>query len=451
MARPDGHAPTRSPPPADAALRSFGSCSFDEPVQRPRSAGTACRVMSRPTTIRSLRSFVDVRPRVAFSDPEPALRRVSAARPAAAARRRRHRRIRPRSGGAGTPRPARRSRRWPRRAALRSLVAQRLHGPGPHGLDAVREHDQSAAAARRAATTRRCTLCGAKPWCRWPTSRCCCRSRSATTPISTRRASTPRTSARCSAARTTRCMPNWLHLPVAYHGRASSVVVSGTDLHRPLRADEGRRRRRTRRSARAGPSISSWRWASSSARATRSASRSRSTQAAEHMFGMVLVNDWSARDIQKWEYVPLGPFLAKNFGTSISPWVVTLDALEPFRVAGPPQDPPPLPYLQTDGRLGLRHSTGSRAADRGDGEPHAHLPLELRAPVLELLPAGGPSHGQRLQPAARRPAGLRHHQRADARFARLPAGTDLEGHASRSRLPGGETRRVSRKTATASR
>ena len=71
--------------------------------------------------------------------------------------------------------------------------------------------------------------------------------------------------------------------------------------------------------------------------------------AAEHVFGMVLVNDWSARDIQKWEYVPLGPFLAKSFGTSLSPWVVTLDALEPFRVAGPVQDPAPLDYLRTTG------------------------------------------------------------------------------------------------------
>src|SRR5947209_7831584 len=71
--------------------------------------------------------------------------------------------------------------------------------------------------------------------------------------------------------------------------------------------------------------------------------------AAEHIFGMVLVNDWSARDIQAWEYVPLGPFLAKNFATSISPWIVTLEALEPFRTAGPVQDPPPFPYLQTAG------------------------------------------------------------------------------------------------------
>ena len=95
--------------------------------------------------------------------------------------------------------------------------------------------------------------------------------------------------------------------------------------------------------------ISSWKWASSSVPATRSASPFPISEAREHIFGLVLVNDWSARDIQKWEYVPLGPFLAKNFGTSISPWIVTLDALEPFRVAGPVQDPPPLPYLQTIG------------------------------------------------------------------------------------------------------
>jgi fumarylacetoacetase len=70
-------------------------------------------------------------------------------------------------------------------------------------------------------------------------------------------------------------------------------------------------------------------------------------EAADHIFGMVLVNDWSARDIQRWEYVPLGPFLAKNFGTSISPWIVTLEALLPFRAAGPKQDPEPLPYLRS--------------------------------------------------------------------------------------------------------
>src|SRR5205823_7207940 len=72
-------------------------------------------------------------------------------------------------------------------------------------------------------------------------------------------------------------------------------------------------------------------------------------RALDHVFGLVLVNDWSARDIQGWEYVPLGPFLAKNFGTSVSPWVVPLEALEPFRTAGPAQDPEPLPYLRSPG------------------------------------------------------------------------------------------------------
>jgi fumarylacetoacetase len=76
-------------------------------------------------------------------------------------------------------------------------------------------------------------------------------------------------------------------------------------------------------------------------------------EAADHIFGLVLVNDWSARDIQAWEYVPLGPFLAKNFGTSISPWVVPLTALEPFRTAGPKQDPEPLPYLRSPGDRAL--------------------------------------------------------------------------------------------------
>src|SRR5262249_45696159 len=73
------------------------------------------------------------------------------------------------------------------------------------------------------------------------------------------------------------------------------------------------------------------------------------SEASDHIFGMVLVNDWSARDIQRWEYQPLGPFLAKNFATSISPWVVPLEALEPFRCAGPEQNPEPLPYLQNPG------------------------------------------------------------------------------------------------------
>ena len=143
--------------------------------------------------------------------------------------------------------------------------------------------------------------------------------------------------------------PNWLHLPVGYHGRSSSVVVSGTDLRRPMgqiKADDAD-------SPTYGPSRLmdfelEMGFFGGPGNALGEAVPIAETM--EHIFGMVLVNDWSARDIQKWEYVPLGPFLGKNFGTSISPWVVTMDALEPFRCAGPAQsDPEPLEYLQNPG------------------------------------------------------------------------------------------------------
>jgi len=147
-------------------------------------------------------------------------------------------------------------------------------------------------------------------------------------------------------------MPNWLHVPIAYHGRSSSIVISGTDLHRPrgqIKADAatvpafGPSRAldfELEMGFLVGPGNPLGRPISVA-------------EAPAHVFGLVLVNDWSARDIQKWEYQPLGPFLGKNFGTSISPWVVTLDALEPFRVAGPVQDPPPLAYLQSGGDWAL--------------------------------------------------------------------------------------------------
>ncbi len=143
-------------------------------------------------------------------------------------------------------------------------------------------------------------------------------------------------------------MPNWVHLPVAYHGRASSIVISGSDVRRPN-----------------GQII-----LDGATSPTLSPSRSLDfelemgffigpgnehgapipiDQTEDHIFGLVLSNDWSARDIQKWEYQPLGPFLSKNFATSISPWVVTLEALEPFRCDNPTQDPAPLQYLQSSG------------------------------------------------------------------------------------------------------
>jgi fumarylacetoacetase len=142
--------------------------------------------------------------------------------------------------------------------------------------------------------------------------------------------------------------PNWKHLPVGYHGRASSVVVSGTELHRPqgqilpANSDDT-------------PIFSACKLCDFELEmgfltgpGNKLGDPIPVNKAGEHIFGMILVNDWSARDIQKWEYVQLGPVLAKNWATSVSPWIVTLDALEPFRTEGPEQDPEPLPYLKSD-------------------------------------------------------------------------------------------------------
>jgi fumarylacetoacetase len=142
---------------------------------------------------------------------------------------------------------------------------------------------------------------------------------------------------------------NWLHLPVGYHGRSSSVVVSGTDVRRP----KGQTKADDAESPSYGPSrLMDFELEMGFFVGPGNALGEPIpiAGAAEHIFGMVLLNDWSARDIQKWEYVPLGPFLGKNFGTSISPWIVTMDALEPFRCAGPAQDDPePLDYLKNPG------------------------------------------------------------------------------------------------------
>ena len=140
-------------------------------------------------------------------------------------------------------------------------------------------------------------------------------------------------------------LPNWRHLPVGYNGRTSSIVVSGTPIKRPCgqtKADDA-----------PAPSFGPSRLLDIELEMgfltgvpTQLGQSIPVDKARQHIAGMVLVNDWSARDIQKWEYVPLGPFLGKSFGTTVSPWVVTLDALEPFRVASPAQEPAVLPYLQ---------------------------------------------------------------------------------------------------------
>ena len=138
--------------------------------------------------------------------------------------------------------------------------------------------------------------------------------------------------------------PNWLHLPVGYHGRASSVIVSETDVRRPrgqVKPDEGPPEFRATRLLDFELEMGFFVGEGNTLGEPIALRNAR-----DHIFGLSLVNDWSARDIQGWEYVPLGPFLGKSFATTVSPWIVTLDALEPFRCAGPEQDPTPLPYLQ---------------------------------------------------------------------------------------------------------
>ena len=144
-------------------------------------------------------------------------------------------------------------------------------------------------------------------------------------------------------------LPNWLHIPVGYHGRSSTIVPSGIPVHRPM----GQLMTDGATSPVFGPSRLidfELETAFITTDANVMGENVPVHEAEDYIFGMVLLNDWSARDIQKWEYVPLGPFLGKNFATSISPWIVTMDALEPFRTKGPNQDPTPLPYLQQKGK-----------------------------------------------------------------------------------------------------
>lgn len=141
-------------------------------------------------------------------------------------------------------------------------------------------------------------------------------------------------------------LPNWKHLPVGYHGRASSIVVSGTPIHRP----KGQTMPAGADKPVFGPSRLldfELEMAFVVGRETALGESIPVEKAEDYIFGMVLFNDWSARDIQKWEYVPLGPFLGKSFASSISPWIVTMDALDPFRMENYPQDEPVLSYLES--------------------------------------------------------------------------------------------------------
>ena len=143
-------------------------------------------------------------------------------------------------------------------------------------------------------------------------------------------------------------LPNWKHLPVGYHGRSSSIVASGTSIHRP----KGQLKPADADKPVFGPSKRldfELEMAFVTGKETQLGESIPVDQAEDYIFGMVIFNDLSARDIQKWEYVPLGPFLAKSFGSVISSWIITLEALEPFRTASPKQDPEVLPYLKVSG------------------------------------------------------------------------------------------------------
>ncbi len=147
-------------------------------------------------------------------------------------------------------------------------------------------------------------------------------------------------------------MPNWKHLPVGYHGRASSITVSGTNFHRP----KGQQKPADSELPVYGASKLldiELETAFIIGKSTQMGDCITIENADDYIFGMVLFNDWSARDIQTWEYVPLGPFLAKNFASTISPWVVTLEALEPFRIKGYEQEPKVLPYLEYKGNKNI--------------------------------------------------------------------------------------------------
>ena len=162
-------------------------------------------------------------------------------------------------------------------------------------------------------------------------------------------------------------LPNWRHIPVGYHGRASSIIISGTPLHRP----SGQSKAPTADTPSFGKSKRldiELEMAFIIGKQTNLGEPITIENAEDHIFGKVIFNDWSARDIQGWEYVPLGPFLGKNFASSISPWVVTMAALEPFRCESIKQVPAVLPYLQYKGQKNFDINLEVGIAPEGDEE-----------------------------------------------------------------------------------
>ena len=211
-------------------------------------------------------------------------------------------------------------------------------------------------------------------------------------------------------------LPNWLYVPIAYNGRASSIVVSGTPVLRPNGQMKRAGRRAAGCSARAAKLDFELEMAFIVGVGNALGEPMPVGSALAHVFGMVLMNDWSARDIQQWEYIPLGPFNSKSFATSISPWVVTMDALEPFRVDGPVQDPRAAGVSRDVGTAGVRHPSRSDAG-AGRQARDDDLAHQFQVDVLERRAAARASHGVRLQHAHRRPDGLGNDQRRRRRTA----------------------------------
>merc|ERR1719284_1073878 len=221
-------------------------------------------------------------------------------------------------------------------------------------------------------------------------------------------------------------MPNWKHLPVGYHGRASSVVVSGTPVRRP----NGQTRPVDTEPPKFGPCrLMDFELEMAffvGGECPPMGETITAKEADKHIFGMVLMNDWSARDIQKWEYIPLGPFGAKNLGTSISPWVVTMEALKPFAVSNYEQDPAPFPYLQHADPFTFNIELDVRDPPQGRAR-RRRVKVELQIHVLDDEAAACTPHGDWLQHETRRPSRLWNYLWTGAGVLWLDAGVVLAG------------------------
>ena len=267
-------------------------------------------------------------------------------------------------------------------------------------------------------------------------------SRSGTTSTSTRRSSTRRTSVASSGPDAEPLLPNWRHLPVGYHGRGRHGGRQRDAGRAAVRSGEGTRTIRAPRSARAGGSTSSSSWASSSGSGAVSGSRCPRSAFRDHVFGVVLVNDWSARDIQAWEYQPLGPFLGKSFATSISAWVTPLALLEDRFV----------PVAEAGSRAASvparRRRLGSRRRARGRALGHGRLSHERSSGLYWTMPQQlAHATVERRVDRDGRPLRLGDDLGAGARERGLADRAHVERRARPIRLGDGRTRRSSR-TAT---